>query len=316
MKSNNPVTIIPFEAIRERDTDMLLLEELLCNPIFSKWFLNKTIGIRKNYMVDGAWHSITHSGLGESDLAFKIKTGKEKILFLIENKIHAEFMPEQANRYRKRGDHKQNAGECTSFFTVLFAPESYIQENRDFDFNLSYEDVRNWFLSEKQMGERGKFKAEILNIAIERMRRGYTAIINKDTTKFRWDYYRYAEENYPHLGMLKPKDEMPRKVGFIKFKPKGINLKTRESIIHKKRGDVDLNLDCPGMSIEEFNLKYRRTLSDKMHFVKTNGFFIVRISTPAVNIEKDFQKQLPEIKSALNKVRTLFKWAKKNLNQR
>lgn len=90
--------IISFKAIRERDTDMLLLEELKCNRSFSDWFNKKIIGYKGKYKVEGGWHSINHSGLGESDIVFKISFKKETILFLIENKIDTDFMPDQAKR--------------------------------------------------------------------------------------------------------------------------------------------------------------------------------------------------------------------------
>ncbi len=47
-----------------------------------------------------AWHSLSQVGLGESDLAFKIKTQNEEIIFLLENKIDADFQPNKAGRYK------------------------------------------------------------------------------------------------------------------------------------------------------------------------------------------------------------------------
>jgi len=303
-------SIIPVEAIRERDTDLLLLEELTCNRSFTDWFLKKTIGIKTNYVVEGAWHSLTHSGLGESDIVFRIRTKKERILFLIENKVDTCFMPDQANRYRKRGQHKMDSGECTSYYTVLFAPKSYIYRNEDFDHYLEYEELKNWYEKDSGLGERAKFKAEILSIAIERQRRGYTAIINKDTTKFKWDYYNYINNNYPYLKMLKPPNQMPRKVGFIRFKPSDIGLRKGECIIHKKRGDVDLQLQETKKSIK---IKYRKLLETGMEIVKTGKSYSIRIKTTPVDIEGDFEKQLPAIEEAIKKVIVIYNWAKKNL---
>lgn len=242
MSEHQHPELISFKAIRERDTDMLLLEELKCNRSFSDWFVKKTLNKKLKYEIVGAWHSITHSAFGESDLVFKIKSGTEIILFLIENKVDTGFMPDQPNRYRKRGSYNLEKGECTSYHTILFAPRSYIQKNKDFDFYLEYEEVREWFEKESRLGERGKFKAEILSIAIERLRRGYTPIVNEKTTSFKWNYYKYVTELYPELNMMRPAVLMPKRTGFMRFHPSGIGLRKGEYIVHKKRGDVDLQL--------------------------------------------------------------------------
>ena len=302
--------IISFKAIRERDTDILLLEELKCNRRFTDWFLHSIIVFEKDYTVEGAWHSISESGLGESDLVFKIRSGNEHILFMIENKIDADFMPDQAKRYRERGIRGFDAGECTSYKTVLFAPESYIQENKDFDHYLKYEDLREWLLADKELGERGKFKAEILTIAIERLRRGYSAIINEKTTKFKWDYYNYVQENYSFLKMKRPKVKMPKRTGFMRFQPSDIGLGKNEYLIHKKRGDVDLQLRD-----EDVALNYSGFLKKEMEIVKTGKSYSIRLKTTTVDIEGEFYEQLGEINEALEKVVILYKWAEKNLKR-
>ncbi len=50
-----------------------------------------------------------------------------------------------------------------------------------------------------------------------------------------------------------------------------------------------------------------------MEIVKTGKSHSIRIKTTPVNIEEDFEKQLPEIEEALQKVLILFNWAQKNL---
>ena len=99
--------IIPVEAVQERDTDLLILEEIKCNSSFTNWLLKKTIGLITKYELIGAWHSLTQVGLGESDLAFIIQTAKRTILFFIENKVDSDFQPNQATRYRIRGNEKK-----------------------------------------------------------------------------------------------------------------------------------------------------------------------------------------------------------------
>lgn len=305
--------IIPVEAIQERDTDLLILEEITCNTNFTDWLLAKTIGYRNKYSMIGSWHSLTEVGLGESDLAFKIDTGKKTILFLIENKVFADFQPDQASRYKSRGKLKIENKECDEFYTMLFAPKRYIAKNHDFDFYLEYEEVRDWFKVQHDLGQRAIYKAGILEIAIERLRRGYTPIINDSVTEFRWMYFHYSSTNFPHLKMNEPKKALPKYTGFIRFKPPDMGLQKGEFIIHKQRGDVDLQLRRYGNNLDKVKLDHQKSLSSKMIIVRTNKSVSIRIKVPKIDIEGDFNNQRHNISIALEAVNTLYEWGKNNL---
>ena len=305
--------IIPVEAVQERDTDLLILEEIKCNRNFTDWLLAKTIGLPDNYELIGAWHSLTQVGLGESDLAFKLWTGERTLLFFIENKVDADFQPNQADRYRLRGNQKRDNGECHEFYTILFAPKRYITRNKDFDFYLEYEEVRDWFSNQVDLGQRGIYKADILEIAIEKLRRGYTPIINGAVTDFRWAYFNYSNKYFPQLKMNEPKKELPKKTGFIRFKPTDMGLQKGEFIIHKKRGDVDLQLRRLDSNLDSIKNKYQGTINDEMKIVQTNKSVSIRIRVPQIDIEGVFNDQLDNIDIALKKVETLYEWGKRNL---
>ena len=162
--------LIPVESIQERDIDLLLLEELKSNVDFTKWILNRTIGLQSEHIFTiGAWHSLSKPGLGETDIAFKVCIENKNILFLIENKITASFQPEQESRYRKRGKLRFENGECDAYYTILTAPKQYIDLNHDFDFFLEYEAIKEWFVHQSKLGERALYKAELLQIAKKRL---------------------------------------------------------------------------------------------------------------------------------------------------
>ena len=245
--------IIPVEAVQERDTDLLLLEELKCNRNFTDWFLTRTAGQQDHYDFIGAWHSLSKVGLGESDLAFKIETDKEEIIFLLENKIDADFQPDQAGRYRQRGQKRIEDGECDTFYTVLLAPKKYIVRNDDFDYYIEYEEIREWFLQQTDLGSRGQYKANVIKIAIEKLRRGYSAIVDEEATRFWWIYYHYACDNYPHLKMRKPPTGIPKGSSFIMFEPTDIGLDKGDQIIHKGYGAVDLQFAGKGDRLTDLN---------------------------------------------------------------
>ncbi|MGE0770695.1 MAG: hypothetical protein AB7K37_03205 [Cyclobacteriaceae bacterium] len=305
--------LIPVEAVQERDTDLLILEEIKCNRNFTDWLLEKTIGLPDNYDLIGAWHSLTQVGLGESDLAFKLRTGERTLLFFIENKVDADFQPNQADRYRLRGNQEKDNGECDEFHTILFAPKRYITKNKDFDFYLEYEEVRDWFLKQTDLGHRAIYKADILEIAIEKLRRGYTPIINGAVTDFRWAYFNYSNKYFPHLRMTEPKKELPKRTGFIRFKPTDMGLIKNEFIIHKQRGDVDLQLRRHIGNVDELINKYQQKLTGDMEIVQTGKSTSIRIRVPKIDIEGNFNDQLENINIALRKVEAIYEWGKRNL---
>jgi len=305
--------MIPVEAVQERDTDLLVLEELKCNRNFTDWFLTKTIGQVGNYDFIGAWHSLSQVGLGESDLAFKIKTETQEIIFLLENKIDTDFQPNQAVRYRQRGQKRIEDGECDKFHTILLAPKKYIILNDDFDFYIEYEEIREWFLQQDDLGDRAKYKADVLEIAIEKLRRGYSPIIDEGATGFWWNYYHYANEHYPHLKMRKPPAGIPKGSSFMIFEPTDIRLDKGDQIIHKGYGVVDLQLAGRGDQLDVLLDKYADRLTDEMEIVQAGKSTSIRIIVDKVDVTKDFNEQMEIIKTAFQKADMLYNWSKENL---
>lgn len=62
-------TVIPIESIRERDIDLILLEEFWTDNAFCEWFIEELM-LPPLISVNGAWRSISAFGLGETDLLF------------------------------------------------------------------------------------------------------------------------------------------------------------------------------------------------------------------------------------------------------
>lgn len=63
-----------IECIAERDIDLLLLEELHVSAAFRTWLVGQTFGpvVHCNTFL-GAWHSVCHPTLGESDLVVRFE---------------------------------------------------------------------------------------------------------------------------------------------------------------------------------------------------------------------------------------------------
>ena len=93
---------------------------------------------------------------------------------LIENKLDAIFQNEQFNRYLKRTDEYLTKKECDNAFAILSTPKLYCENQSDFENYLTYERIaeRLEFVGSK----RNLFKSDLLQIATEKLRRGYQPV--------------------------------------------------------------------------------------------------------------------------------------------
>ena len=85
---------------------MLLIEELHVDSSFRSWFYGLVWGTgNRDLPVLGAWHSLTHPEHGESNIVILAEPAEgHKLAILVETKIDAITQPNQAGRYRIRGD--------------------------------------------------------------------------------------------------------------------------------------------------------------------------------------------------------------------
>ena len=302
--------LIPIEAIQERDVDLLLLEELYCSKDFRGWFIENTFGSFKRLgKFSGVWHSLSSRSLGENDLVLKFSGDFGKgFLFLIENKIDAEFQHEQQKRYRLRGEELIRDGECGDFATVLFAPSEYVSEEGDFDFVIEYEQVRDWFLKQGILGERAKYKSEILTAAIEKLRRGYCPIRDPATTEFWRKYWELVNQVAPELNMREPRNDIPKGSGFFVFKPE--DLKGHQLYHKAPNGYVDLEFAGQGEQIEQIKEKYQQFLEDDMSIERTHKSAVVRICVDKLDLQNDFDNQKECVCTALETAKRLYNWMK------
>ena len=122
---------IRIAGVCERDVDLLLLEEFHAGDRFWRWLAGVALGedlaaarfVRARHSVDQS------SGESDLELAIEAPAGRRsrrgrprRIRILIENKLDAAFQPQQAERYRTRGDAYFQNGEGDRWVTVLLAP--------------------------------------------------------------------------------------------------------------------------------------------------------------------------------------------------
>lgn len=297
-----------FKSIRERDVDLLLIEELTVTPPFREWLLDALeIDSRSVDEVLGVWHSVSDTELGESDVEVGLQlNGGRRLLLLIENKIDASFQDAQLQRYRERG-RKAVDGNWDEFSTVLFAPRSYLATARETDVvdgTLAYEDVREWF--DARDARRAAYKADVLTEAIEQNRRGYVSEPDEAVTAIHRQYWAIANEAFPELGMEQP-DGVPSGNLWVRFKPRALPADVQ--LVHKMgRGDVDLQFSGAAESAEEFVEKYEPQLEQDMRIERTGKSMAVRIAVPTIATEGAASDQDDEMRSGLAAAHRLLDW--------
>jgi hypothetical protein len=138
-KSNHDEFLSPVE---ERHIDYILEEEFSVNSDFLRFFLEQArLSARDKSRIVGcteesdciAVRSAT-TEKGETDLLVKYSAnnGVLPTAILIEDKIRAGFQPDQATRYRERGDEGKGQ-EWSQYWTCLVAHPKYSAEEGDFD---------------------------------------------------------------------------------------------------------------------------------------------------------------------------------------
>ena len=319
----------PFKFLRERDIDLLLVEEFYSSESFRNWFIENTLGTRLcPSQFCGVWHSVMQNETGESDLEvdFLDADGK-RWRVLIENKINAEFQPDQGRRYIKRGEaYKNNEGDklfrprCEEFYTVVIAPENYFHTRSDWDifnFALAYEELYDWFSNVSELGRRGIFRANMLEAAIEQQRQGYQPQFNKVATQNWQLYYQWVQEIAPELGMRNPIGSKTAGT-FICVKPPKV-FPNGLAIIHKTEdGYVDLQFpkkakaDC---ELEAFQEKFSSFLNSRMTIVKAGNSAAIRLPALDIDITKDFGEQKGFVLEGILAAKELLYWAREHHHQ-
>ncbi|WP_331344181.1 PD-(D/E)XK nuclease family protein [Cellvibrio sp. UBA7661] len=290
-----------IEAVTERDIDLLLLEEFNTSYEFSSWFYSIVTKDTKKPLCKGAWHSISDSTLGESDLIAIYENG---LAILIENKIDALAQPEQGIRYEARGQKGVKTGLWSNFITCMVAPNLYMQKEKDagvYQTNVSYEEIAYWFLTSTTNDRRSIYKSYIVKEAIEQNRRGYTINPDARVTEFWLRYWELSSQYYPDLEMKKPGIK-PANSDWPVFCP--LIFDKRFSIVHKlERGAVDLQIAGAATKLEFL----QSLLSDsEISIEKAGKSAAVRLRVASIDRFASFESQKNIAIDGLNAARRLL----------
>ena len=301
-------TRVSIAGVSERDIDLLLLEEFQSSPLFQAWFVSQVIGVSVDLGVCvSAKRSVTHS-TGESDLEVTfLDSNKSLVRLLIENKVDASLQPQQAERYRKRGEAYVSHGECSTYHTVIVAPARYFGAARitkGFDSYMTYETILDWFAEAKDLGDRRHYKVSLLQSAIDKGTLGYQPEEDAATTAFWHQYWLCACEYSPALEMREPG---PRRGGFIPFFPLG--LPPGIDITHKlPHGHVDLQISDMGSRLQELRSAVGSYLEDEMSVSGAAKSAAVRIKVPTLDTHATADSQMKRIRAGLDAANRLLGW--------
>jgi hypothetical protein len=182
--------------VREIHIDFLLEEEFRVNPNFLNQFIEDA-----GKHVDGPFsvESVKRSradSFGEADLivVYRRSEGNDQgTAILIEDKIRAEFQPDQSERYRKRGEQGKGRQWC-DYWTCLVASEKYVQGGVDkrFDTTITLEKIKKWIAASEP--ERHAFKVEVIEEAIQKVGWLGPQQVDEPVTRFRALYFKCFEE--------------------------------------------------------------------------------------------------------------------------
>ena len=305
------MSIYKFVDILERDMDMLFLEELVSSNEFLGIFLSQ-IGIEEATVVS-AEHSKKDDELGESDLTVVLEHNSKRVALLIEDKIDAIAQPEQASRYRERGNKGLVDGDYDEYYIFIVAPKIYLDTNDEaskYPYSISYEEVLNYF--ESKNDSRSAFKASQIRQAINKKESGYQPIVHYGVSDFWEKYVAYQQENYPELMLASSAGKKGSAASWPRFRTqiKGLYM------LHKSEfGYVDLTFESAKDRISQIDELIKTTFGsyEKIgaSIVITSKSVALRMTVPVLNFKLPFEEQKTKVEDCYKVISNMSNLAKR-----
>jgi hypothetical protein len=301
------------DRIEERDVDLMLLEEVACERGFQEFVAMRMLELDRDWTFLEAANSISTVSHGESDLLVVYANGSRVAAVLIENKITANFMPEQADRYRRRGEEGIRDGHWTEYVTALVAPRRYLTADLSghiFDRHLAYEDLLPWF-ERTEGGARGAWRAALLRRACGGSKSTiYRRVVDEPTTRFFHDYWAIASSQFPDLRMKRDKDR-PAGSTWVQFHP-DIGLPAHISLHHKAAETFAADLSFSRTSVENLHAAAAHLLEPDMFVEQRRKSAVIRIQTTPLSVSAGCAAQEQAVRDGLEAARRLARFFVKN----
>ena len=299
------MTKVYFSDVSEHDMDMLIMEELVSSDDFLRLFTD-LVAIPDAYVLS-AYSSKTDPFLGESDITIIVESHGEKIGLLIEDKIDAIAMPEQASRYSLRGEKGVAAGDYERFFVFIAAPERYLSGNEEaqkYPNKVKYETFLSYF--EQFNDPRSVFKAQQIIQAIDKQKRGYQVEVDDAVTDFWMKYSLFQTAHYPETILLYNGEKKGANARWPRFN----TIINGLYMYHKtESGFVDLTFDGCADKISDIEELFSDTIEDYVRrgytVQKTGKAAAIRLLVPVLDLHSRFEDQVEKVDACLKAVKEL-----------
>jgi hypothetical protein len=289
-------------SVRERDIDLLLMEEFHITDSFVAWFCGE-LGLH-DVVPAGAWHSVSNTD-GQSELVLRVLREGRRIGIFIENKIYAPEQNSQAERYHLRAINSREQGKLDDYVTVMCAPSIYLNAltpKSAYQHRVSYEQIADWF--SQQEGRRAAWRHHIMLEAIDQGRRGYTMVVDENVTGFYQKDWKYVRHHHPRIQMKRPTNKSSN-ASWIIFKghdfPRGVNM-------YQKNNEKVMELVFKRRKIADI-LRIKSDWPDDIAVVQKGETATLAISIPAIDMKLDLDAQLPAVEKALEAAYRLMPYA-------
>ena len=304
-----PHPAIEFKKIYEHDMDLLIIEEFISDRGFAQLFLDK-LNLPDNYEIQRASHSLADAD-GESDITIVLQYPDKRVALLIEDKIDAQTMPQQSERYGKRAQKAVSRGEYEQYFVMLAAPDDYHKEhmsdsNADYQYRICYEELRDYLNSKNT--PRAVFKTAMIDCALKEKKAGYQVEEVQAVTDFWIKLRQFCKANYPHLNMVGEDSPKGASASWPEFRT---SLGTIKVVYKSQKGYVDLEFPKYGDKVADLRSIINDRMPSYMQVWKTGKSASVRIANDRwiIDFSQNFDEYKAEIDEVLHAVSALCGFA-------
>lgn len=237
---------ILLDGVRERDLDLLMAAHLTVSEAFRAFVLRRAWGQAVEHTFLSCRVSVV-TDAGETDLLLLVQLGGfeggpgQRLALMLEDKIKAAFQPEQAARYRQRGEQGIRDGEWDIYRTCLVAPAAYAMAVPDGDgwhSRLTLEEVAAW--AKSAGGPHEAFLAQVCSEAVSRQASATTGT-SQEATAFWRTYREAASQLIPDLAITRLSAPVSHASPWPRFGANGLPIGVL--LEHKpQQGRVDLTV--------------------------------------------------------------------------
>ena len=281
---------VNYNSVEERDMDTLFLKAIGTDEGFLHLFVDKIDSLKgKSFNVIDIELSKEDRD-GESDITVIIEGNGKKYGLLIEDKINANAMPEQCDRYTKRGKTGKKNGDYNDFFVFIVCPEKYYIQNdeaKKYEHHVLYEECKKYLETKNTV--LSKIWIQQINQSIEKIKRTAPVNVNEHRVEFFKKYLEYQKENFPELNNVNNLEKATHP-GWSHFSAAPKNA----YMLHKaEKGQFDLTFN--GTVSKKLTFETLEKYIEKMGFKNVKAFetgksMVYRINVPYIDFDNEFER--------------------------